>query len=275
MPSSSFYMVKRNLQVKGIEQKKMFFSRHAQRTKDKAQGRRDISPVEGYTLAFDACSSRISFCLWEGDGVNLCQSSYDEESLAEDLPFLLACEIARVDGDFSYRSLRRICFVRGPGSYTGLRASLSVARGFRLACRGGGGGLELYSVTSFEAGFLSFGADFGGGYVLSLVESFRGVWYGQAFVRGNALGDARVLGDDALRLWVFELLEAGGGELGLCGGGVERACAEVLGSFPKEKLRIGGVGNACDFSRPLVRGDGGIYERGEGALQPIYMGKPV
>ncbi len=218
-------------------------------------------------------------------------SSREHEScggvLAEDLPFLLAKEIGKeFSQKFSYKSLESICFVRGPGSYTGLRASLSVARGLRLAC----GGLGMYSVTSFQAGLLSagFGGENnngGGGYVLSLVESFRGIWYGQAFRGGIALGEACILGDDALRMWVFELLEMGGGELGLCGGGVGRACAGALGSFPSEAFVFGGDGNengnkngdvdAWAFSRRLVMGDDGMYARDEEALLPVYMGSPV
>ena len=240
--------------------------------------------LERYTLAFDACSKQISFCLWEGTNLCFRWSAAEREEglaevLAEDLPFLLAEELAKRGRElsqkssevFSYRMLRRLCFVRGPGSYTGLRACLSVARGFRLAC----GGLELCSLTSFEAGLLAADEKMGEGYVLSLVESFRGVWYGQAFRGGDAMGDARILGEDALRLWVFELREEAGGEmLGLCGGGVERALG-VLESFPKGSFLVGGVGDAYDFSRPLVAGEGARYARGEEALQPIYMGAPV
>ena len=242
--------------------------------------------LERYTLAFDACSKQISFCLWEGRNLCFRWSAAEREEglaevLAEDLPFLLSEELAKrgrkllqkSSEAFSYRMLRRLCFVRGPGSYTGLRACLSVARGFRLAC----GGLELYSLTSFEAGLLSADGKMGEGYVLSLVESFRGVWYGQAFRGGSSMGDARILGEDALRLWVFELreeAEAGGEMLGLCGGGVERALG-VLESFPKGSFLVGGVGDAYDFSRPLVLGEGARYARGEEALQPIYMGAPV
>ena len=91
-------------------------------------------------------------------------------------------------------------------------------------------------------------------------------------------------GSDALRLWVFELLGGMGGEScdWLCDMAEWRMLVRrfwrgeegrVFGG--KNVGKIGGVGSACDFSRPLVRGDGGIYERGEGALQPIYMGKPV
>ncbi len=217
--------------------------------------------------------------MWEGEEARVRWSSRDHEScdeaLAEDLPFLLAKEIAKreIEKEFSYKLLESICFVRGPGSYTGLRASLSVARGLRLAC----GGLGIYSVTSFQAGLLAAGVcgEDDGGYVLSLVESFRGIWYGQAFRGGDALGEARILGADALRMWVFELLEMGGGKLGLCGGGVGRACAEVLGSFPSEAFVVGGEVDAWAFSRRLILKDDGMYARGEDALLPVYMGSPV
>ena len=252
---------------------------------------------KGYTLAFDACAKKMSFCLWEGDELRLRHSSPDGERLtkdylAEDLPFLLAKEMEKKEvaqkssqefsQKFSYGLLRRICFVRGPGSYTGLRAGLSVARGLRLACEG----LGLFSVTSFEAGLLAAteGASTAEatwrGYVLSLVESFRGVFYAQAFREGEAWGEARVLGADALRLWVFQLLERGDGVLGLCGGGVERAYAEALGSFPREAFVLAENGNrdagdAWSFSRPLVRGEQGMYAQGEEALLPVYMSNPV
>ena len=56
---------------------------------------------------------------------------------------------------------------------------------------------------------------------------------------------------------------------------MERACDEVLGSFPKGGFLVGGTGEASDFSRPLVGGEDTMYKRGEEALQPIYMGAAV
>ena len=305
-------MVKPSLRVKG-EAKIFFLAEHKVKQKEKPneettkktmlETQKGDAALEGYTLAFDASSSKLSFCLWCGEQIclrwvfqeneleNEHKSEQKNKIWAEDLPSFLEREIVkenqRLEGEggegFSYPMLRRVCFVRGPGSYTGLRACLSVARGFRLACDG----LNLYSVTSFEAGLLSFGKHERRGRVLSLVESFRDVCYGQLFEGGRALGGARVLDDDALRLWVFHLLEEnekdeGGGGGSFAGGGLrvvgsaaERVCAEVLERFPKERLVLGSLGDACDFSRDLVGGDLRIYARGEEALQPIYMGSPV
>ena len=168
-----------------------------------------------HILAFDFSASRGSLCLWSrlgrelgaqlgaqlgdqlGRGVSLLASrqalTSELSAKAEILPALLdsmlrSCEVA-------YASLQAICFVRGPGSYTGLRASLAVAKGLRLA-HISTPPLATYSLTSFEAALLAMEAKNSeaqaqrvitkGVLALALVESFHDIWYAQAFRSSKA-----------------------------------------------------------------------------------------
>ena len=126
--------------------------------------------------------------MWRGTSLRASRRalSFELSAKAEILPGLIDTMLRGCS--VSYGDLRAICFVRGPGSYTGLRASLAVARGLRLAHRSPPA-LAMYSLTSFEAALLTMRArnmergesDARGALALALVESFHDSWYAQAF----------------------------------------------------------------------------------------------
>ncbi len=235
-----------------------------------------------HILAFDFSSSRGSLCLWRGTSLRASRRalSFELSAKAEILPGLIDTMLRGCS--VSYDDLRAICFVRGPGSYTGLRASLAVARGLRLAHRRPPPALAMYSLTSFEAALLTMRArnmergesDARGVLALALVESFHDSWYAQAFHANQPLGKPlskpQSLDDEELAGMVAGLL-ARGEKLFLCGAAAGRAAKMLEDSDLRRKsetklnnwLVRDGESRAEDFSRELVawRAEQGFSKR--------------
>ena len=249
-----------------------------------------------YTLAFDFSSTLGSICLWRDSRVCVNWVASDGEFVdkAEILPHALRDIFEKAFGKRfndtfvgERACVRRLCVVRGPGSYTGLRASLAAANGLKLAWRG----LEVCSVTSFEAAVLATRANLGrqrteNAMVLTLIESFRSDCYAQPFWHGSALSAARAYSNDALRALVLELsaqCRTRGADLLLCGGAASRAKEEVLRDLNKQGLNLHFIDNAVtadNFSYLLVTGRTTnerlpSYATGKKALEPLYIGYGV
>lgn len=82
-------------------------------------------------LAIDTCESFCSAALVLPEGRTVCKSENIGRGHAERL--LPMIEELLVEADTKYDSLSRIAVITGPGTFTGLRIGLSVARGLALA----------------------------------------------------------------------------------------------------------------------------------------------
>lgn len=95
-------------------------------------------------LAFDCATAACSAAVWE-DGKVRAHESLD---LAQNATQALVPMIARVmaHAQCGFANIERLGVAVGPGHFTGLRASLAVARGLQLAR-----GLPVVGVTTLEA----------------------------------------------------------------------------------------------------------------------------
>lgn len=96
-------------------------------------------------IALDAASTDLSLALADADGTILAEDAWSsaQRQSAEMLPRLLALVAA---ADRSLRDLRAVAVGTGPGSFTGLRVAMAIAKGLAL-----GLGRPIVGVPSLPA----------------------------------------------------------------------------------------------------------------------------
>lgn len=102
-----------------------------------------------------------------------------------------------------WTSLSRIAVVRGPGSFTGLRAGLAAAKGFALAL-----GIPCQGVSVFEAMHYAIG-----GELTVCLDAKRGQIWCQNFSASGPIGEPQAHNLDQITIAEF------GGTKRLCGSG--------------------------------------------------------
>lgn len=124
-------------------------------------------------LAIDTALGRGSVALWR-DGTCLARRIEDQPRvLAEKLVPMI--ETAMAEASITYGDLDRIGVVTGPGTFTGLRIGVAVARGLMLAS-----GTPVWGITSLEALALSHQSEAQPGERLIVGQDAR---RGQLFVQ--------------------------------------------------------------------------------------------
>lgn len=140
-------------------------------------------------LGFDTSAAHVTAALLQGDTLLATKHEDMGRGQAERLMPLL--EEVLFAGEATWQDLDRVGVGIGPGNFTGIRISVSAARGLAL-----GLGIPAIGVSSLEA--QAYEAQ----NVLSCLPAPRGQAYLQAFCEGiNPTSRLSVLDADALSFW--------------------------------------------------------------------------
>ncbi len=131
-------------------------------------------PHDPLVLGFDTSAAHCAAALLSGDRVIGEVVEVTAKGQAERLMPLLEALLAKAGA--TWRDLSALGVGVGPGNFTGIRISVSAARGLALSL-----GIPAVGVSSLEC--LAFGAD---GPVLTSVDARRDQVYLQRFMDGNA-----------------------------------------------------------------------------------------
>ncbi|MGI9509868.1 MAG: tRNA (adenosine(37)-N6)-threonylcarbamoyltransferase complex dimerization subunit type 1 TsaB [Geminicoccaceae bacterium] len=221
-------------------------------------------------LAIDSANEVASAAIWTGD-IEAHDGSFSllrietlppEVGKADQLITL----VERMLGErkLDYRDLDVIAVNRGPGSFTGIRSAVALARGLALAAD-----LPVLAVTSHEALMATLDDDPTGRPSMIAQDARRGEVYAQTFgADGRPRGEIEALAPAALA----DHLLTGGWRLAGSGAGLvvaaldDGADVEVIGSTA---LDAGAVALAA--AKRLARGE--MPVRGF-ELRPLYVRAP-
>ena len=218
-------------------------------------------------LAFDVAGNACSAAVWSGGGVVSHVSEDMERGQAERLAPML--QSVMDEAALAFSQLQIIAVTLGPGSFTGIRIGLSMAKGLALAT-----GRPLYGVTTFELQMAVLPtAIWGDGPVMIVLETKRDDFYVQVYgPNQQPLGPAAAVPSRALASYVTDLT---GSEdaLTLAGNGVKRALTGMDNKFgPRLYRQVSAVPDARDLAQLVVA------EAGSGRSpvppNPFYLRPP-
>ncbi len=162
-------------------------------------------PPKPLILSFDTSAAHCAAALLSGDTVLAEQLEPMHKGQAERLFPLL--EEVLADNDKSWSDLDAIGVCTGPGNFTGVRISVSSARGLALSL-----GIPAIGISKLEA--MACGAN---GRVTSVLDARRARVYMQSFDNGQSLVEPRMVdlvefndhlhGDEVVRVIADEALE--------------------------------------------------------------------
>jgi tRNA threonylcarbamoyladenosine biosynthesis protein TsaB len=145
-----------------------------------------LQPDAKLVLAFDTSAAHCAAALLLGDAVLVSRTEAMMKGQAERLVPLLVEVLGEAGKDWN--DLDRIVVGIGPGNFTGVRISVSTARGLALAL-----GIPAIGVTTFEA--LACGID---GPVVLMLDARRERVYVQEFEHGRPLSEPKQVSIDEL-----------------------------------------------------------------------------
>ena len=212
------------------------------------------SLTSGLCLAIDTTGERCSACLFDGDRMSVLALAEPliGKGHAERLMEVIAGVLA--DGGATYSDLARIVVAVGPGSFTGIRVGVSVARGLSLAL-----GVPAVGVGVLEA--LAEPHLGGDGSVLAVQDARRGEIYVSLHASdGVILCDPAAILPGALPAFV----ETAGEMLLMTGSGAAIAAGHLTG----RQSRIvdeSGLPAIADIARI------GARRVPEAAVRPLYL----
>ena len=195
-------------------------------------------------LAFDVAGNACSAAVWSGGRVVSHLYEEMERGQAERLAPMLQSVMDRAALAFS--QLQIIGVTVGPGSFTGIRIGLSMAKTLALAI-----GRPLYGVTTFELQMAVLPpAVWRDGAVMIVLETKRDDFYVQMYGSNQRpLGPAAAVSSQALASYATDLTSSKD-TLTLAGDGVKRAFDEMEN---KLGLRLYRQESAAPDARDLAR----------------------
>ena len=218
-------------------------------------------------LAFDVAGNACSAAVWSGGGVVSHVSEEMERGQAERLAPMLQSVMDRAALAFS--QLQIIAVTLGPGSFTGIRIGLSMAKSLALAT-----GRPLYGVTTFELQMAVLPpAVWRDGPVMIVLETKRDDFYVQMYGSNQQpLGPAAAVPSLALASYVTDLTGSKDA-LTLAGDGVKRALIGMDNKFgPRLYRQVSASPDARDLARLVVAEAGS--GRSPAPPNPFYLRPP-
>jgi tRNA threonylcarbamoyladenosine biosynthesis protein TsaB len=218
-------------------------------------------------LAFDAAAAACSAALWRGGAVRARRWEAMARGQAEALMPLIESVMAE-SGPTSFAELDAIAVTVGPGSFTGLRIALAVARGLRLAAGTPVIGIGTLAAVAAQAQGLAQDQR-----VLAVIDSKRVDLFAQLF--DSALHSLRppaalAPGD----VWAY----AGPGPLVVIGDAAPVLREHAAGDVETVRFaEASGLPDAADVARiavALVAGNGGRAQGVGLPASPLYLRAP-
>ncbi|MDG2034006.1 MAG: tRNA (adenosine(37)-N6)-threonylcarbamoyltransferase complex dimerization subunit type 1 TsaB [Rhodospirillales bacterium] len=195
-------------------------------------------------LAFDVAGNACSAAVWSGGEVVAHVSEGMERGQAERLAPMLQSVMDAAALAFS--QLQLIAVTVGPGSFTGIRIGLSMAKSLALAT-----GRPLYGVTTFTLHMSALSpAVWRDGPVMIVLETKRDDFYVQMYGSNQQpLGPAAAVPSHALASYVTDLTDVEA-VLNLAGDGAKRAVTEMVNTLgPRLYWRESASPDARDLAR--------------------------
>ena len=207
-----------------------------------------------YTLAFDTTGSKCSICLIKDRSF----VSVFEQQMDYGQAEVLIPEIEKMleEEKIKFSDLGLIAVCDGPGSFTGVRASISAARAFSLACPE----IPVTGVSAFDAYLMDFSGDELAKKNVVIIETKREDFYVQYYDKKLAKMGAPMTAfyDDIIHFLSSH-------RVSLCGDGVERFLNKPSGlslhavkmqyNPPVDKLALIGLNKyqakSTDFPKPV------------------------
>ena len=212
-----------------------------------------------YALSIDTAANLCSVALSDmRDGVSICEVSHDigrghAEILMDNISQCLQ------EADVGYSEMDRVISTVGPGSFTGVRVGLSVARAIGLGIK-----KPVIGVSNLEAcaSYARQNTSDPSKVVHVLIDARRGEVYSQQFKNGEAMDEATVLKVESIIASNDDVLCGSGAEIYANYKQAEFEIAHTLATAPISIIAKLGIEKGLTSSHPEP-----IYLRGADAKQ--------
>ncbi len=173
-----------------------------------------------YNLAFDTTGASCGIILQKGsEVVSVFEKSMDFGQSEE---LMIQIQNILKSNNISFLDIEALFVCVGPGSFTGVRSSISAARVFNIACPN----LKVGGISAFDAYINTLSEDELSDINAVIIETRRDDFYIQIFDKKlNKISDALALNRET----IIEALKEFGCSVSLVGDGVERFLMQPSG----------------------------------------------